>query len=413
MATRARSPRLVPALALLLSLAAHAAALGNTFATIVEKRFPEWDTDRNGVLTPDEIDRLTVDPKWKGDDAAAIATLKLSMRSKKEPINSLALADLQTASTRNLRPEDDELPAANGVAKKPDTLQSRFDRASRAIRSAKRDLFLDPTPDLDKFHQGRIGDCFFVSMVGAMVERDPSSVRNMIGQLPDKSYDVHFGNKQHVNIQPLTDVEYALVSTTGDEGVWLPVLEKAFGSLRMETKPEDQRVQSATDSIARGGNIGNSIQILTGHKAERIALKPDRNPEAKDKVAFLDKLRAKLTAGTEAKRIMGAGTDENPGVPGVNPNHAYAIFSYDPKTDSLSMWNPHGNTFRPKGTPGLANGYPTKGGRFTVPLSDFAVTFRGLFIETDQAPDVQVRTPRTTAKPSDTAKPSTSPDKKG
>jgi hypothetical protein len=392
-----RPAALVAALALL--HAGAALALANTFSTIVQRRFPEWDLDRNGVLTPEEIDRLTVDPRWKGDDAAAIATLKISMRSKKDPIASLALKDLETVSSRALAQDDDLNPSDARVAKKPDTLQLRFDRSSRAIRAAKRELFLDPTPDLDKFRQGRIGDCFFVSMVGAMVERDPQSVKRMISQGPDKDYTVVFGNKQSVTISPLTDVEYALVSTTGDEGLWLPVLEKAFGSLRMETRPEDQRAQSVTDAIARGGNIGNSIQILTGHKAERIGLDPERNPEARDRAAFLEKIRPRIAQAAEARRLMGAGTDPDPGVPGISPNHAFAILSYDAKTDTLRMWNPHGNTFRPKGPPGLANGYPTRAGRFEMPLKDFAVTFRGLFIETDQPPDVRTRTTGAKDKP--------------
>jgi hypothetical protein len=64
------------------------------------------------------------------------------------------------------------------------------------------------------------------------------------------------------------------------------------------------------------------------------------------------------------------GTGSGLKTPGVLGLHAYAVLGYDAKADTAMLWNPHGNTFEPKGTPGLANGYPTKLGRFTIPLSD-------------------------------------------
>lgn len=394
-----RRPALIASLftVLLAGVAAPASAYPNTFAAVVQKHFAAWDADHNGTLSPDEVDKLTVDPSWKGDDAAAIATLKIAMRSKKEPLASLTLADLEKAAAKPLAEEPDAVPTQPGVVKKPATLQARFAVSSRAIRSVKRDLFADPTPDLDKFHQGRIGDCFFVSMVGAMVERDPESVKKMIVPDDKNGYTVTFGTKKTVTVEPFTDVEFALVSTTGDEGLWLPVLEKAFGELRNDSKPEDKRTQSVTDAIARGGDIGGSIVVLTGHRAERVGLRPDKNPAAKNQEAFLETLRTKIGAAVKAKKLVGAGTDDKPNVPGINPNHAYAIFDYDSRTDTLKMWNPHGNTFRPKAAPGLTAGYPTKGGRFEMPLKDFAATFRGLCIETDEPFDTPTSTPRKAA----------------
>jgi len=67
----------------------------------------------------------------------------------------------------------------------------------------------------------------------------------------------------------------------------------------------------------------------------------------------------------------------------LNGNHAYAVTGYDPKADRIALWNPHGQTFSPKGTPGLQNGYPTKEGRFTMPLTDFMQAFAGLAFETN------------------------------
>lgn len=44
----------------------------------------------------------------------------------------------------------------------------------------------------------------------------------------------------------------------------------------------------------------------------------------------------------------------------------------------MTVFNPWGNNFTPKGAPGLANGYPTKLGLFTVPLDQFQQAFTGI-----------------------------------
>ena len=73
-----------------------------------------------------------------------------------------------------------------------------------------------------------------------------------------------------------------------------------------------------------------------------------------------------------------------PGVPGLSPNHAYAVMGFDEATQTLHIWNPHGNTFKPKGEAGKEQGYPTKAGRFDMPLADFAAVFRDVVIETEK-----------------------------
>jgi hypothetical protein len=69
--------------------------------------------------------------------------------------------------------------------------------------------------------------------------------------------------------------------------------------------------------------------------------------------------------------------------PGINGKHAYAVLAFDDEAGTVEIWNPHGNTFKPKGEPGIEHGYPTKAGRFTMPLVDFVSVFRAVTIETD------------------------------
>jgi len=61
----------------------------------------------------------------------------------------------------------------------------------------------------------------------------------------------------------------------------------------------------------------------------------------------------------------------------VNGNHAYAVLAYDPMSDKLTFWNPHGQTFNPKGPEGTANGYRTRKGVFEAALNEVAEWFGG------------------------------------
>ena len=50
----------------------------------------------------------------------------------------------------------------------------------------------------------------------------------------------------------------------------------------------------------------------------------------------------------------------------------------------MTIFNPWGNQFTPKGPPGLANGYPTQHGQFTVPLDRLMQFVTQLVYETDK-----------------------------
>src|SRR5215831_10666580 len=88
------------------------------------------------------------------------------------------------------------------------------------------------------------------------------------------SYDVSFPNGKHVHLAALTDAELALTSTTGNDGLWLAMLEKAYGTLRNDSLPEEKQTESTTDAIARGGSTTSTIRLMTGHSVTQVGLRP-------------------------------------------------------------------------------------------------------------------------------------------
>ena len=69
--------------------------------------------------------------------------------------------------------------------------------------------------------------------------------------------------------------------------------------------------------------------------------------------------------------------------PGFQKKHVYAIVGYDPATDVVEIWNPHGQTFHPRSPPGLTNGYETTHGRFKLPLTDAYSFYTSFTFELD------------------------------
>lgn len=402
------------------------ARLPDKFGEVVARRFDAWDADHNGMLSEHEIDALSVDGTVKGPDAAAIATLKRFLRSGKYDLPDALTKDYLThppkppknapkpsnADRDDSTETDHPAPAPAAEPKRFPDFQARFASCLRRIQSTKRGLALDDTPDLDTCRQGPLGSCFFVAPVGAAVQRDPRIISNLISEKPAGGYSVKFGDGRTVDLAPLTDVEVAISSTTGDEGLWLPVLEKAFGTLRKEADPDKYAMESATDAIANGGSVSSTIRALTGHKTESIALKrrpkalparmtKDRRnitlePDGKtpyepalDRRLAAQRVRDRVAKALNEHRLVAASTAFEPQPPGISWKHAYAIIGHDPADDTLTLWNPHGNTFKPKDAKpssaaksgGLANGYATKGGVFTVPIGEFVRIFSTVTIE--------------------------------
>lgn len=375
---RSRAALLSLFLALLLLAPQAPAALAplawsdDDFCSIVLQHFDAWDADCNGEITSLELDALAVNIEIKGAPAAAVGVLKAYDRSKK--------TDLPPLTREYFTSRKSELAAG----KKPEpALESRYSRTLRRIKAVRHALFDEKGPTLASCRQGSLGDCYLISMVGALTHHHPEMVRDMFTAHEDGSYSVAFATGEPVQVAGLTDASMALTSSAGNGAIWLPVIEKAYGTVRSRSLPKDRQRAETTDAIANGGSTAPVIRLLTGHATERMSFKAMRE-DSKRMDSDLPKLREKLKTAVAAKRLIGVGSPSEGNPPGINPRHAYAVLEFDEASDTVGLWNPHNNRVRPRGEPGLKNGYPTQGGRFKMPLADFIKVFGGVTIETDR-----------------------------
>jgi hypothetical protein len=274
------------------------------FMKVLLRNWSAWDRDGDGTLSRAEIQRAVLDPSVKGEDAAAAAALKLLSRRKIDPPPALTLAYFKEYDrvALSLAP-----PSSSAAAEARTVDTAGADSPQAAARSAKVSCDWDlyyaaslhriqiggsgdqaseiQSAKIEAMRQGPLGDCFFVASMGSMVVHRPELLASILVPLPDGSYRVTFPNSQPMHVQRPTDAQLAGSSISTDEGVWLAVMEQAFGKYRSMLKGHGEDVDG-TDVLRLGGDSSPTIAALTGHaarrprgesadRASRIAIGPD------------------------------------------------------------------------------------------------------------------------------------------
>ena len=433
-------------------------ATPSPFAVALARNWAAWDGDHDDTLSPDEVRRAVLDPAVHGEDAAAAAALKLGLRGKKVACPKLTRDYFRQYAAHATAARGSDEDAADDTAD-PDNKGDGRNDAGPGGKSGDKDgpawdkLFAasrhrigtsaggDPTATagpvaLDRIRQGAIGDCFFVAVVGGIVNRDAASregglLRRVLTPLPGGGFRVCFAGAEPFVLPPLTDAERALGSTAG--GDLLATLEQAYGRYRHRLhatagdadgvggekgKPDARAVPPSgdavegTDVICHGGTPSPVVAAFTGHAAKWVGFAHDaaKRQAAADKV--LPQLRQRFAAAFAARKLVcgavsaapagkatagpddpgdddptnKAGSATLPSPPNITHDHLYAVLSYDARADTLTVWNPHGQTFQPKGPDGLANGYTTVHGVFHLPLREAYQFYGGFSFETDHGP---------------------------
>lgn len=331
---------------------------GPTFATEAGNHFASWDADGDGTLTLAELDRAIADAQTRGPAAASAVALRQSLVRAK--VEKVSLADAQ----------------------KDAGTEKTFSWAMKRLEAAPRALYAKETPHPEDIRQGKLGDCFCLAGLRAVLERDPKALASMISAQPDGSYRVRIGTTE-VTVPPPTDGEI-LLGANPEDGLWPIVYEKAVGLYR--TKPSDRETTTPFAVVTHGGSAGAMMAKLTAHEITRWSCKAWRDAAAKpDKqAALLQDLRTKLQSAFAEKRLVTAGTDAKPlvgAVPGMTYSHGYAVLGYDAASDEVRLWNPHGDTFHTRGIPGVAHGYPRLRGEWSAPLAEVVTFLAGFAFE--------------------------------
>jgi|GEM_PF-6203019 len=216
-------------------------------------------------------------------------------------------------------------------------------------KAAQGSLFGSNGPQASDPTQGRLGDCYFISTISSIAQQKPQYITNMFINNGDNTYTVRFydssGNPEYVTVDNTlpTDASgnimfaghYAgsdtnWVNVNNASNIWPDLAEKAYAEF----------TGNSYNAIV-GGDPGTVIQQIT-------------NLPVNETWSTSSLTQAQVIADLNNHQIVDLGVNDYTGnlyVPvtpapanGVayNPvdNHAYAISSYNPTTNTFLLHNP-------------------------------------------------------------------------
>jgi hypothetical protein len=355
------------------SAAGEVARPATRFADQITSYFDLWDDDGDGGLSFEETSRRVPDIAIHDETAAALAAVHLAQRFEQWKHATFSRSEL--------------LAAPDNAPGRLPPFEAYYDQAFAHIRATGRKLFVGEGPRLRSFHQGLLGDCYFVATLGALVERDPVDVTRLIRAGTDGSFDVRFPNGESSHVAKVSDTEIALGSYVLGQGLWLNVLEKAYGELVARSLQRRRVFENALDAVGSGGLATSALTLFTGSDPAVLRFRPDDSPMIASALrveGFLPLARAQLSANVRLRRLTCCGTTNAETPPGLAKSHLYAVLDFDASKDVVHVWNPWGNHFDPQGPAGIAQGYRVRDGHFFVPLSDFIRIFASVIYESDR-----------------------------
>ncbi len=320
------------------------------FFEVLKRNFANWDLNHDGTLTGDEIAEDLQDPNIKGNDAAALASLKVQERldvRKEKHFDNFTMSEI------------DQLELAFSKKEKDATsLVSFYKGAHNKLHSQKcLDLFRFSTPDVLGIKQGRNSDCYFLASVASMAQARPQEFMSLYQKNNDGTYTVKFHNCPPITVHSPTPAEIATYPDDSNDGIWLNVIEKAFGKF-LDVSQNKPMVEPLDAVTIHGGRAQEVISCITGHRSKYFKFDDmDVRERASETIA---------NAVAQHKVIV-------TNVPG----HELCILNYDRKSNQVLIWNPWG-TSRMYG-----DGVDVKMtyGCFWLPLSEFLEKFVGMLIE--------------------------------
>lgn len=319
------------------------------FPSVVQRNWLRWSQGKDAVTRLDLIAQIAK-PEYQGEDAAALVALEIFL--KKNPA-----VDLSAAAAVN-----------------DSKILDRYYRDVIKLRRVRRILFAGGRPDFDLLQQGPAGDCYFFSATGWMAKNRPDEVMKAIVQREDDRFQVRFANGDEATVTMPTDAELAVndSDSTLQDGLWMPVLEKATGTIQSRFIRKSADIPDPTMAIDTGGvPIGSVVKRWTGRdvKVHRLG-RQTRREEVQNALIRMQEQKSLATALLLHKPPAKLAYD-----------HVYAVMGFDADRNIVTLWNPWGTDFTPDGPSGPDNGYERKKGIFYLTFDEFVSFYSFLAIE--------------------------------
>ncbi|MBX9670262.1 MAG: hypothetical protein K2X93_21860 [Candidatus Obscuribacterales bacterium] len=286
--------------------------------------------DSDKLITDDELKAARKNPKMT-ESAKTLIDLLLRNRealtklsTEKVPSTSLTFDALRDFRDLSEVMASSERPAHS--------ILERY----RTEGNVSRELFADKAKPINSIKpeavkQGGVGDCFFLSVVGSLATHDPEQLLSMIKTTDKGDFEVRFPGAKGkvVTVARPTDAELFLYAGATEHGIWVSVLERAYGTLLKDNPEFRTETYIDTDSPENldGGGRDEALKLLTGANTKDHEILRDTGPELK-------KLKAELAEAKKRGDIAIAATlaDAAWVQPDLQPGHAYTVTDFDEST---------------------------------------------------------------------------------
>lgn len=317
---------------------------------VFKQYWDRWGKGNTRISTEDLL-ALLGDPSYKSEASAAMVALVKAMKAD------------------NL----DDIGLDEAISRSKGKMTSAYLKNVKKINGIQRVLYANGTPTFELMQQGPAGDCYFFSGTGWMAVYRNAEIVRCIRQLENGKYKVKFPNSAEAVVSEPTDAEIAYNDSplTVTDGIWMPVLEKALGVIEGKINAKRDAIPDPTARIDLGGSSNGDVKFWTGHNVIVLHFRENCTRHA---------VKEGLIRMKENKLMAQASVPKKPNgkLPG---NHVYAIMDFDPHTEMLTVWNPWGTDYKPKGPDSPENGYARKHGIFHISLDDFMQIFYYMAIE--------------------------------
>jgi hypothetical protein len=213
------------------------------------------------------------------------------------------------------------------------------------------------TPSHANEFQGELGDCYFISSLGTIADKNPSAIEDMFINNGDGTYTVRFyagtygytynasngsysdgfqngtGTAQYVTVNldlPTTTSgmlvysDYGSMYNNSNNTLWIALAEKAYAEWN-QTGAEGRDGTNTYNGIQGGWMATVDAQVL-GHNATDYYMN----------TATQQELVSALQSGLSV--TIGTINDEY----GLYGSHAYAVTAYNASTNTFTLYNPWG-----------------------------------------------------------------------
>ncbi len=322
------------------------------FCAILDRIFDKLDKDHDGKIEMSELKAAMHDSGFKGADAAAVATLYIAVQQEKATKNGFSKDQLA------------KLKTGEAGAKLNDFMGGIFSMEKAQLDGTSRQVF-NGQPDPMKVKQGMFGTCYFIAALVAKAQADPDGLKKMIKDNGNGTFTVTFPGAKSVTINAPTDTELLIHAGTGDNGMWVTILEKAYGKMK-----NDDAIFSETEPMdeVEGGTEAGGMNPLTKKGVDTDDLWATSESTTRSKIQKALASGKMVTAGISKDLIS---TSE------AQDAHVYTVIAYDPKTDRVTLRNPWGQGGK-RAEPQKADGSAKDGkldGVFQLTIAEFDSMF--------------------------------------